>query len=205
MRHGRARAVPSGGEAQGLAAGPVLGKAGEEVADRHRAADEVALDVAAAVAAGGLALVLRLDPLRDPVEAEVAAQVEDRGDHAPADLGVVIADDDGAIAFRGVVPEDTDPGEHTIVVMQADADIASTPVLILAADEPGVPGGPGTPGTPGGGTPGGGTPGGGVDGPGGLPATGGDLTWLPWTLAIALLLLGSGAVAVRLRRGATTD
>ncbi|UPL14390.1 galactose-binding domain-containing protein [Microbacterium galbinum] len=123
----------------------------------------------------------------------------------PADLGVVIADDDGAIAFRGVVPEDTDPGEHTIVVMQADADIASTPVLILAADEPGVPGGPGTPGTPGGGTPGGGTPGGGAEGPGGLPATGGDLTWLPWTLAIALLLLGSGAVAVRLRRGATTD
>ncbi|MFJ2367799.1 polysaccharide lyase family 8 super-sandwich domain-containing protein [Microbacterium sp. NPDC087665] len=108
---------------------------------------------------------------------------------APADLGTVTADDDGVIAFRGTVPADTDPGEHTIVVMLADADIASTPVLVLAADGTGTPGGPGTPGAPGG-----------ADGPGALPGTGGDLTWLPWTLAIALLLLISGAAATKVRR-----
>lgn len=110
---------------------------------------------------------------------------------APADLGTVTADDDGAIVFRGTVPADTDPGEHTVVVMLADADIASTHVLILAADEPGTPGGPGTPGAPGGG----------ADDPGALPGTGGDLAWLPWALGIALLLLVSGGVASRVRRG----
>lgn len=107
---------------------------------------------------------------------------------APADLGTVTADDDGVIAFRGTVPADTDPGEHTIVVMLADADIASTPVLVLAADGTGTPGGPGTPGP------------GGTEGSGGLPATGGDLTWLPWTLALAMLLLVSGAAATKVRR-----
>lgn len=111
---------------------------------------------------------------------------------APADLGTVTADDDGVIAFRGMVPTDTDPGEHTIVAMLADADIASAPVLILAADEPGVPGGPGAPG--------GGADGGGDDS-GSLPGTGGDLAWLPWTLGAALLLLLSGAAALRVRRG----
>jgi len=114
---------------------------------------------------------------------------------APADLGTVTADDDGSIAFRGTVPADTDPGEHTIVAMLADADIASTPVLILAADGPGTPGGPGAPGTPGGAD--------GSDDSGSLPGTGGDLGWLPWTLAIALLLLVSGAAALKVRRART--
>ncbi|MFF7291097.1 discoidin domain-containing protein [Microbacterium sp. NPDC008134] len=113
----------------------------------------------------------------------------------PADLGTVTATDDGVIAFRGTVPTGTEPGEHTIVAMLTAADVASTPVLILAADEPGTPGGPGTPGTPGGAD--------GSDDSGSLPGTGGELTWLPWTLAIALLLLVSGAAAVKVRRGRT--
>lgn len=111
----------------------------------------------------------------------------------PADLGTVTAEEDGTIAFRGTVPADVVAGEHTIVVMLADADIASTPVLIAAADEPGTPGGPAAPGGPGGAD--------GGDGPGSLPGTGGDLAWLPWTLGIALLLLVSGAAVMKVRRG----
>lgn len=113
----------------------------------------------------------------------------------PVDLGTVIAEDDGTIAFRGTVPVDVEAGAHTLVVMQADADVASTPVLIAAAD-PASPGGPGAPGA--GGAPGGSD--GGADGDGDLPATGGDLTWLPWTLGVALLLIVSG-IAVKVRRG----
>ncbi|MGV2900106.1 fibronectin type III domain-containing protein, partial [Microbacterium sp. AGC62] len=103
----------------------------------------------------------------------------------PADLGTVTAETDGSFAFRGVVPEDVEAGAHTLVVMHDGADIASTPVRIIAAAGPGAPGGPGD---------------GGTDGSGALPATGGDLAWLPWTLAMALLLLLSGAVAMKARR-----
>ncbi|MFJ2505099.1 polysaccharide lyase family 8 super-sandwich domain-containing protein [Microbacterium sp. NPDC087592] len=103
----------------------------------------------------------------------------------PADLGTVTAETDGSFAFRGVVPEDVEAGAHTLVVMLDGADIASTPVRIIAAAGPGAPGGPGD---------------GGTDESGALPATGGDLAWLPWTLAMALLLLLSGAVAMKARR-----
>lgn len=110
---------------------------------------------------------------------------------APADLGTVTADDDGAFAFRGTVPTDVEPGAHTVVVMLADTDVASTPVRIIAPTDPGAPGGPGTPGVPGNGD---------SDGSGGLPATGGDVTWLPWTLAAAVLLLLSGVAVMKVRR-----
>lgn len=110
----------------------------------------------------------------------------------PVNLGTAAADGDGAIAFRGTVPADVAAGDHTLVVMLGTADVASTPVRILAAD-------PGTPGTPG---PGSG-PGTGTDGSGVLPGTGGDLAWLPWSLGIAVLLLLAGAAAVWVRRGRT--
>lgn len=102
----------------------------------------------------------------------------------PADLGTVTADEDGTFAFRGVVPEGTEAGAHTLVVMLDGADIASTPVRIAAAEGPSVPGGPD----------------GGSDGSGALPATGGDLAWMPWALVLALLLLISGVAASRVRR-----
>lgn len=100
----------------------------------------------------------------------------------PADLGTVTADGDGEIRFSGTVPADIEPGEHTVAVMLGDLDIASTRVVIAAADDPGT-GGPGDP-----------------DDDGNLPTTGGDLGWLPWMLGIAGLLLIAGFAAVRMRR-----
>ncbi len=130
----------------------------------------------------------------------------------PVDLGTVTAEDDGTFRFRGTVPADVDAGKHTIVVMLDGADIVSTSVSIAAAGDPGDPGGPGAPGSPGtpgepagsggsGGTDGpDGSGGTGADGDGTLPVTGGDLGWMPWALALAVLLLVSGGVAVRVRR-----
>lgn len=96
----------------------------------------------------------------------------------PADLGRVTAGDDGTFTLRATVPRDVEPGEHTVVAMLGDADVASTRVVIAAG--PGAPGGGG--------------------GPGGLVDTGDDLSWLPWGLGLAALLLAAGLAALRIRR-----
>ncbi|MFB4352590.1 discoidin domain-containing protein [Microbacterium sp. LS_15] len=108
----------------------------------------------------------------------------------PVDLGTATAAADGTLAFRGRVPADVAVGAHTLVAMRAGVDVASVAVTVVAADGAGDPGAPGAPGA-----------GTGSDGSGSLPGTGGDLTWLPWTLGAALLLLAAGAIALRVRRG----
>ena len=65
MRHGQRRACPSRRKAGAL----VLGEAAQQEFDRHRTPDEIALDVAAAVAAGRLeakpARVFRFEEIRE--------------------------------------------------------------------------------------------------------------------------------------------
>lgn len=112
----------------------------------------------------------------------------------PQDLGTVEADAEGVLSLTTRIPAGTAAGEHTIAVVQDGADVATVSVQIAAAPgtDPGT--GPGTdPGT---------GPGDGASntGDGALPATGGDLAWLPWTSGAALLLLVAGATVLMVRR-----
>src|SRR5947208_999047 len=62
----------------------------KKVDDRHRLAEEITLDIAAAVPLGCVQLVSRLDTFGDPVKAEVLAEIDDRGDQTAAKVGVDI-------------------------------------------------------------------------------------------------------------------
>lgn len=63
----------------------------KQVDDRHRLADQVALDVAASLALRDFQLFCGLDPLGDAVEAEILTEIEDRGDQTAADISTDIS------------------------------------------------------------------------------------------------------------------
>lgn len=118
----------------------------------------------------------------------------------PVELGTVTADGAGAFATTVRIPADTDPGGHTIVVLQDGAVIASLPVEIRAADPSG--GGAGnTPGSGPGSGPGPGAPSA-TENEDDLARTGGDSTALWLGGGVAVLLLISGAFLVIRRRRA---
>ncbi|RAZ31399.1 discoidin domain-containing protein [Microbacterium sp. SMR1] len=117
----------------------------------------------------------------------------------PVDLGAVIADAEGAFELRAAVPADVAPGEHTLVAMQGETDVASLVVTVAAAPSDGGTGG-GSDGGAGGGS--GGDPAGppstgDLDRDGELSATGGQIAGVMWAIGIAGALLVAGAAAVR--------
>lgn len=161
--------------------------------DGLREIDDVPVDppsiaVSGELKAGGEIMVTGSD---FTPEAEYVVQLRS----APHELGLVTADARGAFVLTARIPADTAGGEHTIAVTQGGVDIATVVVRIDGAQ----PSGPGVDPQPGA------DPGAGLgdtpsDGPAALPATGGDVAWLPWTSAAALLLLVTGAAVLTLRR-----
>lgn len=111
---------------------------------------------------------------------------------APIVLGETVADSDGTFSLEAVIPDDLDPGDHTVTatcgehVLTATITVNDTPAD-PEDDEP-TPPGDQKPTPPGDGTggDGGGTGGGG--GGGGLPTTGSDVG--------RYVLIGAGLLAV---------
>jgi hypothetical protein len=122
---------------------------------------------------GSLAVGGRIEVVGVGFEPGVEYSIQLRS--TPRDLGRVAADADGAFRLLGRIPADIQPGEHSIVAMRSGADIASVRVQVAARADAGP-------------------------GSGNLSTTGVDLGWMPWALAIAILLIISGAVVMGVRR-----
>ncbi|MDF2562896.1 MAG: beta-xylosidase, partial [Microbacterium sp.] len=109
----------------------------------------------------------------------------------PVDLGIVVADAGGEFRLTATVPADVAPGEHTLVAMQGEADVATLAITITAAPPDGGTGGGSDDGAAGPPAVGGG------DRDGELSATGGHIAGVMWTIGIAGALVLAGVAAVR--------